>query len=62
MDEDEALARYSEFMSSCHNMTIVIQNIGGDSYSLNGKSESPNKTLVNITRYLLLKSIHKKEL
>ena len=62
MDEDGALARSSEFMSSCHNMNIVIQNTGGDSYSLNGKSESPNKTLANTTRYFLLKSIHKKEL
>ena len=41
-------------------MNIIVQNIGGDASSLNGKSESPNKTLASITRDLLLKSSHKK--
>ena len=49
-------------MNTCHNMNIIVQTTGGyDSY-INGKSEIPNKTLSNITRVLLLNSIHKKEL
>ena len=43
-------------------MNIIVQTTGGDASSLNGKSESPNKTLANITRALLINSIHKKEL
>ena len=43
-------------------MNIIVQTTGGDESSLNGKIESPNKTLANITRALLLNSIHKKEL
>ena len=43
-------------------MNIIFQTTGGDASSLNGKSESPNKTLANITRALLLNSRHKKEL
>ena len=43
-------------------MNIIVQTIGGYAYSLNGKIESPNKTLDNITRALLLESSHKKEL
>ena len=54
VDEDEALARSSEFMRTCQNMNITVQTTGGDASSLNGKSESPNKTLANITRALLL--------
>ena len=60
--EDGALARSSEFMKTCHNIHIIVQNTDGDSSSLNGKSESPNKTLDNITRALLLNSSHKKDL
>ena len=60
VDEDEALARSSEFMSTFHNMNIVAQTTGGDASSLYGKHESPNKTLDNITRALLLNSSHKK--
>ena len=41
---------------------IIVQTTGGDASSLNDKSESPNKTLANITRALLLNSSHKKEL
>ena len=62
VDEDGALARSSELMKTCHNMNIIFQTKGRDSYSLNGKNEIPNKTLHNITRYILLKSSHKKEL
>ena len=62
VDEDSTLARYYEFMKTCHNMNITVQTTGGDTSSINGKSESPNKTLANITRYLLLNSSHKKEL
>ena len=43
-------------------MNIIVHTTGGDASSLNGKSESPNKTLANINRTLILKSIHKKEL
>ena len=61
VDEDGELAIYSGFMNTCHNMNIIVKNIGGDAFSLNGKSESPNKTLSNITRDILLNSSHKKE-
>ena len=43
-------------------MNIIVQTTGGDASSLNGKSESPNNTLDNITRAIFLISIHKKEL
>ena len=43
-------------------MNTTVQTTGGDASSLSGKSESPNKTLANITRALLLNSSHKKEL
>ena len=43
-------------------MKIIVQTTGGDAYSLNGKSEIPNKKLANVTRALLLKSSHNKEL
>ena len=43
-------------------MNIIVHTTGGDASSLNGKSESPNKILANITRSLLLNSSHKKEL
>ena len=59
-DEDGALSRSSEFMNTCHNMNIIVQNTGGDASSLNGKSESPNNKFANITRTLLLNQIHKK--
>ena len=42
-------------------MNIIVQTTGGDSFSLNGKSESTNKTFSNITRALLLDLSHKKE-
>ena len=54
VDEDGALARSSEFMRTCHNMNIIVHSTGGDASSINGKSESLNKTLANITRSLLL--------
>ena len=43
-------------------MNIIVHTTGGDASSLNGKSESHNKTLAKITRALLLNSSHKKEL
>ena len=61
VDEYGELARYSEFMKTCHNMNIIVQNTGGDASSLNGKNEIPKKTLDNITRYILLNLRHKKE-
>ena len=60
IDEDGALARSSEFTKTCHNMSIIVKTIGGDSSPLNGKSEVPNKTLANLTRALLLNSSHNK--
>ena len=60
LDEYGALSISSEFMKTCHNMNIIVQNTGGYSTYLNGKIESPNKTLANITRALSLKSSHKK--
>ena len=60
--EDGALERPSEFMNTCHNTNIIVQTTGTDASSINGKREIPNKKLANITRALLLKSNHKKEL
>ena len=62
VDEYGALERSSEFMKTCHNMNIIFYTTVGDSSSLNSKSESPNKTLANITRSILLKSSHNKEI
>ena len=61
-DENGALARFSGLMKTCQNMNIIVQTTGGDTYSVNGKIEIPNKTLSNITINLLLKLSHKKEL
>ena len=60
LDEYGALARSSEFIRTCPNMNIIVHTTGGDASSLNGKSESHNKTLANIMGALLLKSIRKK--
>ena len=60
VDEDGALARSYEFMKTCHNTNIVVQNTGGDTFSINGNIETPDKALANTTRALLLKSNHKK--
>ena len=62
VDEYGALAIYFEFIKTCHNINNIVQTIGGDASSINGKSESSNNTLDNITRSLLLNSSHKKEL
>ena len=62
VDEDGALTRSSEFINTCHNMNIIVQTTSGDASSLNGKIEIPDNTLANITRAILLKSSHKKEL
>ena len=62
VDEYGALVGSSEFMRTCHNRNIIVQNTGGYSSSLNGKSEISNNTLDNITRALLLKSSHKKKI
>ena len=43
-------------------MNIIVQTTGGYASTLNGKNGSPNKTLANITRAILMNSIHKKEL
>ena len=54
VDEYGALARSSELMKTCHNMNIIVQNTGGDASSINGKIESPKKTLDDITRDFIL--------
>ena len=61
VDEDIALARFYGYMNTCHNINIIVQTTGGDASYLNGKSETPNKTLANITRALLLNSSQNKE-
>ena len=43
-------------------MNIIVHTTGGYASFLNGIIESPNNTLSNITRALLLNSNHKKEL
>ena len=43
-------------------MNIILQGTGGYAYPLNGEIERPNNILGNITRNLLMKSIHKKEI
>ena len=60
VDEYGALARYSEFMKTCHNMNIKVQTTGGYASSISGKSEIPDKTLANNTRALIMNSSHKK--
>ena len=61
VDEDGELVRCSEFIKTCHNMNIMVQNIGGNASFLNDKNAIHNKTLANIMRDLLLNSSHKKE-
>ena len=60
VDEYGSSSGSSEFMNTCHNMNIIVKTTGGDSSSLNDKSEIPNKTISYITRSLLLNSSHKK--
>ena len=55
VDEDGALERSSEFIKTCHNMNIIVQTTGVDASSINGKRESPNKTIANIKRDIILK-------
>ena len=62
VDKYGALYRSSYFMRTCHNKNIIVHTTGGDASSCNGKIKSPNNTLANITRALLLNSRHKKEL
>ena len=38
VDEYGTPERSSVFMKICHNMNIIVQTIGGDTYSVNGKS------------------------
>ena len=58
VDEYGSLAISFEFMKICHNMNITVQTTGGNESSLNSKTEIPNKTLANTTRYFILKSSH----
>ena len=43
-------------------MKVIVQTTGGDASSLNEKTETPNKTIDNITETLLLNSSQKKQL
>ena len=61
VDKDGSLARSSEFMKKCHNMNNIVETTDGDVSSHDGNIAGPNKTLANITRYILLNSSHKKE-
>ena len=49
-------------MNICHAINIVTRTTRRDYSYINGKSESPNKTLENIKRDLLMNFYHKKEL
>ena len=48
VDEDVALASYSEFLNTCHVMNSIVQTTGGYASSINGKNKTPNKKLDNI--------------
>ena len=62
VDEYGVLEIFSEFMKKCYNTNSIVHTTGGDASYSNGKSESPDNTLYNITISLLLNSSHKKEL
>ena len=57
-----ALAKSSEFIKTCHNMSIIVQTTGGYASTINCKNKSTNKTLANNTRALIQKSSHNKQL
>ena len=61
VDTYYALETSSEFMRKCHTINIIVQTTGGDTSSLNGKQGSPNNTLDNIKRALLMNSSNKKK-
>ena len=56
MDEYGELTISSEFVSTYHNMNIIVQTTGGGESLLNGKIEILNKTLDNITRAPIVNS------
>ena len=60
VDEDKAISKFSEFMNTYNNMNIIGQTIGGGTYSINGKSKIPNKTLANIKIAIILNSSNDK--
>ena len=41
VDKDGALARYYEFMRTCHNMNNIVQNTGGYASSQNEGKRNP---------------------
>ena len=49
-------------MNMCHNINIIVKTTGGDASYISGKIESTNNKTANITIYLILNSINKKEL
>ena len=48
-------------MKTCNNMNIIVQTTGGDASSLNVNSESPNNTLDNNTRYIIMNQVTRKK-
>ena len=54
VDKDGTLEISSEYTSTRNNINIIIKTISGDEFSLNVKSEIPNKSVDNIKRDLLL--------
>ena len=59
-NEDGALSIYSGFLRTYHYMYIIVQITGRDEYTPIGKSWSPNNTLSNIKRSLLMNPGYKK--
>ena len=57
-----SLARYSELTIINNDMKILVHTTGGNTSYINGKIESSNNTLENITRDIFIHSIHNKEL
>ena len=62
VDEYGAPARSFKLTEKHHNMNIILQITRINAYYLNLKSESPDKTLANITGALLLNLSQNKEL
>ena len=49
-------------MKTCDNMNIIVQTTDEDASSFNGRSESPNKKVSDITRDIIFNLSYRKEL